>query len=424
MKKIEKLEVNGLKPLSGDFYVQGAKNSVLPILVATILGKESDFTIRNVPAIIDVDVMDEILTDLGLSVQYHPTKSEINVKGTITNNTISPKMCAKIRASTLFLGPMLTHFNEVVISYPGGDKIGDRPIDIHLENMKYFGVDIEISGGNIIARVEDTLKPADIFLRFPSVGATEHFMTMAASIEGETIIRNAAQEPEIVDLANFLGRMGAKIIGAGTSKIKIIGTSNIKSAEHTIIYDRLEVATVAVAGLVTNSNIRIHNVVKEHNWAFFSILDRIDAQYKFIEDSVVEIFPSQLKGNISCQAMFYPGLATDLQPIVTVLAAVAEGDSTVSDIVHMERFSHVSEFRRFGVDITHSGNGVRVFGGKKTIGTEVNGTDIRSFTALLCMALASEGKTFIQGVSHMDRGHGQFVSRLRDLNADVSLVLD
>jgi UDP-N-acetylglucosamine 1-carboxyvinyltransferase len=424
--RISQVLIKGGKPLHGTTTVDGSKNSILAIIPAACLVSEGVTRIDNVPNISDVAVMEEILTEIG----FHPTRTgsalEIDnwpAGAPFVNPSISKYLANKIRASILFLGVFTAKFGEAEVPLPGGDKIGDRPVDMHLESLETLGIQCTVKGGTIYAKAKDLpLQGAEIFLRFPSVGVTENLMLAAVLAKGETMIENAAKEPEIVDLAMMLNRAGAKITGAGSSTITIMGVEKLHGCVHEVIPDRLEAGTLLVSIAITGGTGIIRNVIADHCRALLWILKKTGVEYQIHMDGALEILKSGLNHPFNAIAMPYPGLPTDLQPIISSLATQCEGESLLQDLLYSERFAHINELRKMGAEIHSSGNSCRIIGRSELNGAVVKGVDIRSVTSLICAGLAANDMTYVQGVEHLHRGHGELVKKLTDLGADIQYV--
>ncbi|MFD2170753.1 UDP-N-acetylglucosamine 1-carboxyvinyltransferase [Tumebacillus lipolyticus] len=414
-----RLKIIGGRPLEGKTTIDGSKNSVLPLLAATTLIGEGWATLKNVPAITDTDVMIEILHELGMESKRQG--STVKVCGELKNGKVSKYLASKIRASLLFLGPLIALLGEAEIPIPGGDMIGDRPVDLHVDALAALGVETTIQGGYIYAKATRfPLIGGRVYLAFPSVGATQNVLMAAALAEGVTVIENAAREPEVIDLVHMLNKMGANIKGAGTSTLHVKGTDKkLRGVEHEVIPDRLEAGTILAAMVMTGGEGIIKGVVPAHNRSLLSLLNQIGVRLHIRKDGIVEVLRSTLTHPIRVTAMPYPGLPTDLQPIITSLATKAPGESIISDIVFKERFAHVYELRKMGANISQSSNIVRVHGGTPLTGSNVYGNDIRSITSLVCAGLAAKDATYVHGIEHLHRGHGNLIQKLTDLNAVI-----
>lgn len=415
------IQLSGGVPLRGITTVDGSKNSALALIPAACLASEGWTKLENTPNISDVMVMRGILEELGMSTQQN--KTDLTLFNRVKSGEISKELATQIRASVLFLGALTTTLGEACVPFPGGDRIGDRPIDMHLESLEALGVKCTTSGGAVYAKANKLpLEGANISLRFPSVGVTENIMLAASLAKGETRIENAATEPEIVDLAVMLNKMGAKISGAGSNTIKITGVEKLHGVTHEVIPDRLEAGTLLVAIAITRGHGIIKDSIPYHNRTLISLLQNIGYKIKIYKNSIISIDSPAKLNPFHIIAMPYPGIPTDMQPIITSLATQCSGISTITDIVHPERFSHVNELRKLGANITHVGNQSRVVGEEKLSGSIVCGTDIRSVTTLICAGLAAEGTTEVSGVEHLYRGHGNLIQKLIDLHAEIKCI--
>ncbi len=416
----QRLTIEGGVPLHGTAETDSSKNATLPLLAATLLTSDL-VTLHRVPQITDIAVMGQILK--GVGAVCHNEGTTVKVKGRATTGIVPKELSSQIRASIVLLGALITTLGEVELPLPGGDKIGERPVDIHLEALGELGVESYIKGGVIYAKTKELpLTGANIFLRFPSVLATANLIIAASLAKGQTVIYNAACEPEIVDVAIMLNQMGAKIFGAGTNTIKINGVESLSGAVHEPIPDRIEAGTLLTALAITGGSGVIKRCIPEHNIALISLLKKIGVQLVIGNDNSIEVKQSVLSNGIHVMAMPYPGLATDLQPLVTSLATQCRGESIISDIVHPDRFAHLTDLIKMGANLIRSGNQVRVYGGEELAGTQVEGTDIRSVTALICAGLAAKGASYVSGLEHLHRGHANLIKKLGALHARIEYI--
>lgn len=416
--KTDKFVVVGGKKLSGKIRVSGSKNAVLPIMAASILSSK-EVIIHDVPSISDVTEMTKMLEIIGAKV-----KKEGNVY-TIDTSSVQPQefsenIVRKIRASSLFMGPMLGKFGSIKVAYPGGCNIGSRPIDLHLKGFEKLNAIVKERHGYIEANGAD-LKGGTIYLDFPSVGATQNLVMASCLIPGDTVIKNAAREPEIVDLQNFLNSMGARIRGSGTDTIKICGVKKLGSAEHYLIPDRIEAGTHMIAAAVTGGDVLVENVIGEHLVPLTSKLKDAGCQ---IDQGEYEI---RVKGNsnikpLDIKTLPYPGFPTDLQPQMMVLLTLAQGTSVVVENIFENRFKHVDELRRLGAEIKVEGRIAIVKGVKKLTGAFVAATDLRAASALVLAGLVSEEATVIENIHFLDRGYEDFERKYNNLGAKIIRV--
>jgi len=415
-----KIIVKKSNPLKGSVKIDGAKNAVLPIIAATLLAKGKS-VIREVPNLRDVHVISDLLRHLGAEVEY--SDKTLIVDATNINTCEAPyELVRKMRASFLVMGPLLSRFNHTKISMPGGCAIGTRPIDLHLKGFRCLGADVEIDHGFVEAKTE-RLKGAKLYLDFPSVGATENIMMAAALAEGTTIIENAAEEPEIVDLANFLNEMGADIKGAGTNTIKIKGVKELTGAEHTVIPDRIEAATYMVAAAMTKGDITIENVLMEHLKPVTAKLIEAGCEITELENAVRVVGPEKLK-SIDIKTLPHPGFPTDVQAQFMAMLTVSKGVGTVIETVFENRYMHVAEFNRMGANINIEGRTAIVKGVDQLHGAKVKATDLRAGAALILCGLIAEGDTEIGEIYHIQRGYVDIDKKITALGGNIEIVED
>lgn len=415
---MEKYVIVGGSRLSGTVRLSGSKNAVLTILPACLMSK-GVCTIHDVPRLSDVFVMQEVLECLGARVQFTGNTMIVDASQ-VTTLEVPDRLTRMMRASNLVMGPILSRFNNVRLSYPGGCSIGSRPMDQHLRGMKILGAQVTEKHGYIEAKAT-RLDGAEICLDFPSVGATENIMMAATLAEGVTLIRNAAREPEIVDLQNFLNSMGARVKGAGTDIIKIQGVKELGSTEHNIIPDRIEASTYLVMSAITQGNIFIQNVIPEHLEAVISKLREAGIKIEECEGGIRVTGSSPLRG-VDVKTMPFPGFPTDMQAQLMALMAISEGTSIVTETIFENRFKHVDELRRMGADIRVEGRVAIVKGVKKLTGAYVETSDLRAGASLVTAGLAAEGATVLANINHIDRGYENFEQKLRGLGAQIIRV--
>ncbi|MBP8653830.1 MAG: UDP-N-acetylglucosamine 1-carboxyvinyltransferase [Proteocatella sp.] len=406
------------KPLKGTVRVSGAKNAVLPIIAATLL-VDGVSVIKSVPNLRDVNVMSDLLRYLGAKVQYDG--ETLVVDATEIKETEAPyHLVNKMRASFLVMGSLLARFNTAKISMPGGCAIGTRPIDLHLKGFKAMGAEI-ISDHGYIEAAAQKLSGSKIYLDFPSVGATENIMMAAVLAEGTTTIENAAEEPEIVDLANFLNKMGAKVRGAGTNTIKITGVEKLEAVEHTVIPDRIEAGTYMVAAAMTKGDIFVDNVIIDHIKPVVAKLIEVGCTVEEHENGVrvigaQEIMPTNIK------TLPHPGFPTDMQSQFMAMLCLAKGKSTITETVFENRFMNVPELIRMGANIEINGKSAIVEGRDRLTGSEVMATDLRAGAALVISGLVAEGETIVKNIYHIERGYVDLVGKLSMLGAEIYKV--
>ncbi len=410
--------IEGGRPLKGTVKISSAKNAVLPVLAASLL-TESQCIIEDAPELEDVRVMVEVLKSLGANV--HREGDSIKITAEKIDSFEAPyDLVRKMRASFLVMGPLLARKGRARISMPGGCAIGSRPIDLHLKGFAALGAEIELGHGFVEAKCKK-LKGSTIYLDFPSVGATENIMMAAALAEGQTTIENAAKEPEIIDIANFLNSMGAKIRGAGTDVIKIEGVKELSGISYTVIPDRIETGSFLVAGAITNGNILLENVVPEHLKPVIAKLIECGAEITE-EPEGLRVIGNGRPMASDVKTMPYPGFPTDMQAQIMAYLSIASGTSMVIETVFENRFMHVEELKRMGAKIKIEGRTAVVEGVEKLSGAPVKATDLRAGAALILAGLAAEGTTKVMNTYHIDRGYANIVEKLQNLGANIKRV--
>lgn len=414
---MDKIVISGGIPLYGEVQISGAKNSALPILASTILGG-GECVITNVPHVVDVLTMGRLLGMLGAVVQHEGNRAVI--KSDVIKSTQAPYELVKtMRASVLVLGPLVARCGEATVSLPGGCAIGSRPVNLHLAGLAKLGAEVTIEHGYIHAKAK-RLKGASIYCDVPTVTGTENLMMAASLAEGTTVIENAAKEPEIVDLAEFLAKRGARIHGAGTDIIMIEGVRELRGGDHEVIPDRIEAGTHLVAGAITKGCVSLERCRPEHLDPLINKLREAGAEIG-VEKERVRLDAtkvSRLKG-VDVRTLPYPGFPTDMQAQMVALMSVAEGTSVVTETVFESRFMHVEELRRMGADIRVEGNRVVISGRERLTGAPVMASDLRASAGLILAGLAAEGTTEILRVYHLDRGYEKIEEKLRGLGAVV-----
>ena len=413
------LVIHGGRPLCGRVKIGGAKNAVLPIIAAALLGSRGVSVLDDVPALEDVYTISAVLRSLGVSADYAAAEHRLKIDATRIGTTSAPyELVRKMRASFLIMGPLLAREGRAEISLPGGCAIGTRPIDLHLKGFEALGAQVDITQGAIHASAPNGLKGANIYFDFPSVGATENVMMAASCAEGQTILENPAMEPEIVDLANYLNVMGAHIRGAGTNRIKIDGVPGLSAADYTIIPDRIEAGTYMVAAAMTRGDVYIENAISEH---LKPVVAKLQEAGAMIEESIegIRVRAEQPMRAIDLKTMPYPGFPTDMQAQFMAMLAVAEGTSTVTETVFENRFMHVEELVRMGAQIRVDGRTATVEGTAALHGAPVRATDLRAGAAMVLAGLVTEGETRVGYIHHIDRGYDDLVAKLVALGADI-----
>ena len=414
---MEKLFIQGGRRLSGTVKISGAKNAVLPVIAASLLASTPS-VIEEIPDLDDVTTITEVLQYLGLNTRREPGRLFIDSTG-IKSCEASYELVRQMRASFLVMGPLLSRFQEARISQPGGCAIGTRPIDLHLKGFEALGAEIIQGHGFIEARAPKGLQGAKVYLDFPSVGAPENIMMAASLANGRTIIENAAQEPEIVDLANYLNAMGANVRGAGTNAIRIEGVKNLTGTTYAVIPDRIEAGTYMVAAAITGGDVLLKNVLDEHLKPLVAKLKEAGVAIEQDVDQMRVTASGGLRA-VDIKTLPYPGFPTDMQAQFMALMSVADGSSVVSETVFENRFMHVDELKRMGANIRVDGRIAMLDGVKKLTGCPVTATDLRAGAALVLAGLAAEGQTEIGSVYHIDRGYDRIVDKLQGLGADIS----
>ncbi|MBF0786869.1 MULTISPECIES: UDP-N-acetylglucosamine 1-carboxyvinyltransferase [unclassified Streptococcus] len=420
---MDKIIVKGGKtPLKGQVVIEGAKNAVLPLLAATILASEGQSRLSNVPILSDVFTMNHVVAGLGAQVSFHQEKNEIIVDARGELGSEAPyKYVNQMRASIVVLGPILARNGYAKVSMPGGCTIGSRPIDLHLKGLEAMGATIYQRAGYIEARVE-RLQGTHFYMDFPSVGATQNLMMAATLAEGTTVIENAAREPEIVDLAIFLNKMGAKVKGAGTETITIKGVSSLHGADHQVVQDRIEAGTFMVAAAMTGGDVLIKDAIWEHNRPLISKMQEMGVEVSEEDEGIrIRSTVARLK-SVTVKTLPHPGFPTDMQAQFTALMAVAKGESTMIETVFENRFQHLEELRRMDLHSDILRDTAIITGGTPLQGAEVMSTDLRASAALILSGLVAEGVTTVGMLTHLDRGYYRFHEKLAALGADIERI--
>lgn len=421
---MDKIYVTGGNRLSGTVRVEGAKNAVLPILAASLLASDGVNIIKEVPNLADVKTIGEVLKSLNAKVDYKPELNEMVIDSAMELSSEAQfEYVSKMRASILVMGSLLARNGYARVAQPGGCAIGSRPIELHLKGFEAMGAKISFGNGYVEAKAEGGLKGAKIYLDFPSVGATENIMTAASLAKGTTIIENAAKEPEIVDLANFINGMGGRVIGAGTDTIRIEGVEALQGTTHYVIPDRIEAGTFMVAAAITRGNVFIENAVPEHMAAVIAKMREMGVEIVEENEGLRVIANDPLKA-VDIKTMPHPGFPTDMQSQLMALMLTAEGTSIITETVFENRFMHVEEFRRMNVQAKIEGRSVFIQGGANLQGAEVGATDLRAAAALILAGLVSNGVTRVNKLYHLDRGYVDFHGKLAALGANIERVTE
>ncbi len=416
---MDKLIINGGKPLQGDIIISGAKNSALPIMAASVLMTEN-VTIANVPHLKDVTTMMELLGHLG-SKLIVDEKMNVQVNASEVNDLVAPYHLVKtMRASILVLGPLLGRFGEADVSLPGGCAIGTRPVDLHLKALRTMGADITVENGYIKARCKKgRLEGKTLVFDTITVTGTENIMMAAVLAKGKTVIKNAAREPEVVDLAQFLNQMGAKIEGAGTHTIEIEGVDAMHGGTYSVIPDRIEAGTYLAAGALTRGHVTVRKVRPDNLLSMLCKFEEAGAHLTIGDDWVSLDMRGERPRSVDISTAPYPGLATDMQAQFMAMNTVASGTSTVVENIFENRFMHVQELQRMGAVIKLNGNTAMITGVDKLMGAPVMATDLRASASLILAGLAAEGETTVERIYHVDRGYERIEEKLSMLGANI-----
>ena len=420
---MDKIIIQGSSnPLVGSVKIEGAKNAVLPLLAATILATTGKTTLTNVPVLSDVFTMNNVVRGLNTKVIFEQEENRITVDATQPLSEEAPyKYVSKMRASIVVLGPILARNGYAKVSMPGGCTIGSRPIDLHLKGLEAMGAEIKQTAGFIEAKA-NRLHGAHIYMDFPSVGATQNIMMAATLADGITVIENAAREPEIVDLAVLLNKMGAKVRGAGTETLTITGVEELMGTSHSVVQDRIEAGTFMVAGAMTGGNILIQDAIWEHNRPLIAKLLEMGVSVTEEDEGIrIQSDISKLRA-VNVKTLPHPGFPTDMQAQFTALMTVAKGESTMIETVFENRFQHLEEMRRMGLHSEIMRDTARIVGGQALQGAEVMSTDLRASAALILTGLVADGETKVGQLTHLDRGYYQFHKKLANLGANIKRV--
>ncbi|WP_434108918.1 UDP-N-acetylglucosamine 1-carboxyvinyltransferase [Enterococcus faecalis] len=413
----------GNTKLEGTVKIEGAKNAVLPILAATLLAEEGVTTLKNVPILSDVFTMNQVIKHLNVAIDFDEDANEVTIDATQPLGIeANYEYVSKMRASIVVMGPLLARNGHAKVAMPGGCAIGKRPIDLHLKGFQALGAKIIQKNGYIEA-IADELIGNTIYLDFPSVGATQNIMMAAVRAKGTTIIENVAREPEIVDLANILNKMGANVIGAGTETMRIEGVDKLHAVEHSIVQDRIEAGTFMVAAAMTEGNVLIEEAISEHNRPLISKLTEMGAIIEEEENGIRVIGPKHLKPT-DVKTMPHPGFPTYMQAQMTAIQMFAEGTSIVTETVFENRYQHLEEMRRMNADLKIDGNIAVINGGNELQGAAVEATDLRAAAALILVGLRANGITRVSNLKYLDRGYYEFHKKLQKLGANVERVND
>lgn len=416
----QKFYIKGGTPLKGEVAIGGAKNSVLKLMAAALLPK-GETKIHNVPDLTDVEIMLNVIAQLGAKTSYNKEEKSVTIDASnLSSVTAKYELVSKMRASFIVLGALVTRCKEAIVALPGGCAIGERRVDFHIRGLEALGAKIKIENGYVHAKATK-LVGTDIYLDIPSVGATENIMLAAVLAEGSTKIQNAAQEPEIVDLANFLNSIGADINGAGTSEIIINGVKqeDLQPIEYTTIPDRIEAGTFMSAVIATRGKAIIRNVFPAHLTFFTDKLLKMGANIKLIEPNSLEVSCKNRLNSINFVTQPYPGFPTDLQSMAMTLLSTANGVGIITESLYENRFMQVPELRRMGADIHQDRNHAIIKGVKKLTGATLAASDLRAGAALVVAALMADGNSVIENLHHIDRGYENFETKIRLLGGKI-----
>ena len=419
-KLTERFYIKGGTPLKGEVYIGGAKNSVLKLMAAALLAK-GESKIYNVPELTDVEIMLQVINSLGVKTSYDKEEKSLTIDASeITNITAKYELVSKMRASFNVLGALISRCREAIVALPGGCAIGERRVDFHIKGLEALGAKLKIENGYVHAKA-NKLVGAEICLDLPSVGATENIMLAGVMAEGSTIIQNAAQEPEIVDLANFLNAMGADIIGAGTSEIIINGVKqeDLHPVEYTTIPDRIEAGTFMAAIVGTRGKAVIRNIYPAHLTFFTDKLLKMGANIKLVDPTSIEVMCKNRLNSINFVTQPYPGFPTDLQSMAMTLLTTSNGVGIITESLYENRFMQVPELRRMGADIHQDRNHAIIKGVKKLTGATLTASDLRAGASLVVAALMADGNSVIEKLHHIDRGYENFENKIRLLGGKI-----
>jgi len=415
---MHELIIRGGVPLRGSVKVKGSKNASLPVIAASLLTSEP-VVIDEVPDLLDVRTMIEVVRSLGAKITYDPRQEKLDIDaGEIKSLEPPQDLMQNMRASFLILGPLLARFGRATLALPGGCAIGSRPVDLHIKGLAGLGAEFSVNGGVIEARAEK-LQGEKIYLDYPSVGATENIMMAATMARGTTYIENAASEPEIVDLANFLNSAGARISGAGMKSIRIKGTEGLHGTRHSVIPDRIEAGTLLLSAAVTGGDVVVNNVLSDHLKPLIAKLKETGIRVEEVDPSAIRVKKTGQTRGTDLKTMPYPGFPTDLQPQFMALLALCRGTSLVTETVFENRFMHVDGLLRMNADIMLEGNRAVVQGKESLRGAPVQASDLRAAAALLLAGMAAEGTTIISNIDFLWRGHSCLEERFTKLGARI-----
>ncbi|KYH12988.1 UDP-N-acetylglucosamine 1-carboxyvinyltransferase [Staphylococcus kloosii] len=421
---MDKIVIKSGNKLTGEVKASGAKNAVLPVLTASLLAAEGTSKLLNVPALSDVETINNVISTLNAEVSYDKDGEAVTVDATKDLFEEAPyEYVSKMRASILVMGPLLARLGHAKVALPGGCAIGSRPIEQHIKGFEELGADIHMDGGFIYANAKDGLKGTTIHLDFPSVGATQNIIMAASLAEGKTVLENVAREPEIVDLANYINEMGGNVVGAGTDTITINGVDKLHGVTHSIIPDRIEAGTLLIAGAITRGDVLVKGAIKEHMTSLVYKLEEMGVKLEYSDEAIRVRAEGELKP-VDVKTLPHPGFPTDMQSQMMALLLTAEGNKVVTETVFENRFMHVAEFQRMNANITVEGRSAKIQGKSQLQGAQVKATDLRAAAALILAGLVAEGTTQVTELTHLDRGYVDLHGKLNSLGANIERIND
>ncbi|EPE3002571.1 UDP-N-acetylglucosamine 1-carboxyvinyltransferase [Staphylococcus pseudintermedius] len=421
---MDRIIVKGGNTLKGEAGVEGAKNAVLPILTASLLASDGKSELVNVPALSDVETINNVLSVLNAKIKYNEKQQSVTVDASKDLSEEAPyEYVSKMRASILVMGPLLARLGRAKVALPGGCAIGSRPIEQHLKGLEALGAEIHQEAGYIYAEAPQGLVGNEIHFDFPSVGATQNIMMAASLAKGRTVIENVAREPEIVDLANYINEMGGDIKGAGTDTVIINGVESLKGVKHAIIPDRIEAGTLMIAAAITRGDVLVKGAIKEHMTSLVYKLEEMGVELDYTEEGIRVTAPEKLQP-VDIKTLPHPGFPTDMQSQMMALLLTAEGHKVVTETVFENRFMHVAEFKRMNAQISVEGRSAKIEGKSALQGAQVKATDLRAAAALILAGLVADGETIVTELKHLDRGYVDFHGKLKSLGANIERIND
>ncbi|HDG4510358.1 UDP-N-acetylglucosamine 1-carboxyvinyltransferase [Staphylococcus pseudintermedius] len=421
---MDRIIVKGGNTLKGEVGVEGAKNAVLPILTASLLASDGKSELVNVPALSDVETINNVLSVLNAKIKYNEKQQSVTVDASKDLSEEAPyEYVSKMRASILVMGPLLARLGRAKVALPGGCAIGSRPIEQHLKGLEALGAEIHQEAGYIYAEAPQGLVGNEIHFDFPSVGATQNIMMAASLAKGRTVIENVAREPEIVDLANYINEMGGDVKGAGTDTVIINGVESLKGVKHAIIPDRIEAGTLMIAAAITRGDVLVKGAIKEHMTSLVYKLEEMGVELDYTEEGIRVTAPEKLQP-VDIKTLPHPGFPTDMQSQMMALLLTAEGHKVVTETVFENRFMHVAEFKRMNAQISVEGRSAKIEGKSALQGAQVKATDLRAAAALILAGLVADGETIVTELKHLDRGYVDFHGKLKSLGANIERIND